>query len=255
MTPNRALLLVGSLLSSAASAQAISGSLSVAFTGHNEFGVPTTHVELRLACSLSCPSSRPELHYRVATGTDAWFVSAPGEKLGWFSAGFGSNDTGITVLDTQQFSSGVAFTTIAKGASCHCGNAIGEGGFIDIEAPMTVIPPFLTVGGSKAKAGFEWGQSVSARPKGNETVVVRFVGGGLDTSVTMGPSDFTAAGSGIARATPAAEGAMQVTATLMPYGASYSTMVTVDPGSTSGAGGGGGSGGSGGGGDAGGGEP
>lgn len=249
---NRLFVTVALLASVASSAQAISGTLSLQFSGVNSFGVPTTHVELRLMCSLVCTPSAPTLHYRVATGTDAFFLEAPTEKVGFFSSGFGSNDTGVNVIDTEMFPSGVAFRTVAKGASCHCGNAIGQGGFVDITAPMTVIPPYATVGVSKAKVGFEWSQSISARPKGTETVTVQFAGAGVDTTKTMTPADFTSSGSGITTVTPTAPGTMTVTAKLMPYGATYTTTVTVDP--SSGGAAGGGSGGAGGGGDAGGGQ-
>ena len=250
---NRLLVTVTLLASAASSAQAISGTLSVQFTSHNSFGTPTTHVELRLMCSLVCTPSAPTLHYRVATGTEAFFLEAPTERVGFFSASFGSNDTGVNVVDTEMFPSGVAFRTTARGASCHCGNAIGQGGFVDITAPMTVIPPYAQVGVSKAKVGFEWTQSISARPKGSETVTVQFSGAGVDTTKTMRPADFTSSGSGLTSVTPTAPGTMTVTAKLMPYGATYTTTVTVDPAS-GGAGGGGGTGGAGGGGDAGGGQ-
>lgn len=252
MRPALSLLLL--VVAAPASAQAISGTFSASFSGFNELGVPTTHLELRLMCSLSCPMSRPQLHYRVATGTDAWFIAAPTERLGYLSAFFGADPSGVNVVDTTTFSPGVAFKVIAKGASCHCGNAVGEGGYTDIETSQVVIPPFPFVGTSKGRVGDEWYQNVNAMPQGSETVVVRFVGAGLDTQVTLAPSDFSGNSSSktaVARVTPTAPGVMTVTATLQPYGASHTAMVTVN--ARSGGSGGGAGGGSGGGGEAGGG--
>ncbi len=245
------------LVAAPAWAQAISGTFNASFLGFNEFGQPTTRYELLLSCSLQCPPSRPTLHYRALS--DCKYVEAPMESAGYISAFFGSNDNGVNTAESTSFPAGSAFRFIAKSASCHCGNAIGEGGYIDITSPIVTIPPYVAINTapSNPRAGSELSLVVNGKPKGAETVVVQFTGAGIDTSVTLGPNDFqgtSSYGSAFARATPTAAGAMTVTAKLMPYGVSHSGMVMIQPAS-GGSGGGGGGGGSEGGGAGGGGDP
>ncbi len=245
----RTLLLALTALASSAQAQAISGTLTATFLDFNEFGGTNTRLTLNLACGLSCDASAPELRYRVAGGVQAWFAAAPTENTGYIGSGFGSAADGQNSYVSEQFEPGTAFIVKAKSASCHCGNRIGEGGYIDLESQIVAIAPWLTPG--SAKVGDEYSSIiVSAQPRGGDQLVVRLQGGGLDETRTLAQADFGTQKSVFVRFTPTQPGTLTYTATLQPYGVSRTGTLTVADRSGSSSGGGtGGSGGGSGGGD------
>lgn len=222
---NRVLLL--SLLASASAyADAIGGTFSSTFQGFNEYGVPTVRLSLQLTCSLiPCPVTKPQHHYAVAGATNAHFLAEPSERVGYVSAFFGSEPTGNNVVDSTQFPPGSAFQLLAKSVTCWCGNANGEGGYLDLTA-TTVIPPWIVTTGSPPRAGDDWAVLLAAMPKGSETVQLRVVGAGLDETHTLAPADFSS-GSGMKFIHPTQPGALNLTATLLPHGASTNATVTV----------------------------
>lgn len=241
-------------LSAAASAQtAISGTFSGKFEGFNEFGVPKTRLTLALQCSLTCPPSAPTLKFQVVGTTTGYFVSDPSKTVGFVGTGFGSDPSGLTDIVSEQFPAGTAFFVRAKSATCHCGNANGQGGFVDLETAPVRIPAWASFGSSTVKTGFEYALSVSARPQGAEQVEVKLTGAGLDQTTVLGPTDFSSGGSGLVRYKATAPGTLTATTKLLPSGVTFTVTKEVVAG-TSGAGGGGGGGGSsgagGGGGDA-----
>lgn len=244
----RSLLVVAAVLASPAFAQAISGTLTGTFEGFNEFGVPQTRLTLSLACSLTCGASAPVKTFRVNGGTSGYFVNESTESTGYVGTGFGSDPTGQNSYVSEQFEAGTAFVLKAKSATCHCGNAFGEGGYVDLESQPVVIPPWVTAG--YIRAGDDSAVVVSAQPKGPETVTVKLLGAGLDQSLTLTPTDFGTNKSTFARFKPLSGGALEVTATLQPHGATRTLTIDVPANPNAGTGGGSGStgGGSGGGG-------
>ncbi len=224
----RLVALSAALLSSPVWAQAISGTFDVSFQGFNEYGVPSTKLVLDLSCTLTCPPSRPTLHFRVNGTVGGTFVEAPDETVGYVSAFFGSDETGHNELVSERFPPGIAIKVTAKSATCHCGNAVGEGGYVDVVSNLAVIPPLPVTGTFTARAGSEWSQLVNARPKGGESVTVKFSGAGLDTTHTLLPADFDHNGLAMISLTPTKAGTLSITATLMPYGVGHTSTVTVE---------------------------
>lgn len=216
-------------------AQAIGGMLTTSFEGFNASGVPTVRLHLKLTCSLTCPPTKPELHFAVSGATRATFLELPTESTGYVSPFFGSEPSGDNLVDSMQFTAGTAFKVLSKSATCWCGNATGEGGYIDLSS-NTVVPPWLNTSGT-AKAGEDWGLIVSAKPQGGESVEVKVSGAGLDQTITFVPADFSNT-SALKLIKPTSAGTLNLTATLKPYGASSTATLTVT-GGTSGTGGGG----------------
>lgn len=240
----RALLLATAVLASPAFAQAaISGTLTGTFEGFNEFGVPQTRLTMNLSCSLTCDASAPTKTFRVNGGTDGFFVNAPTETTGYVSSGFGGDPAGQNSYVSEQFEAGTAFVLKAKSVTCHCGNRIGEGGYVDLESPAVVIPPWITA--SSLKAGYDDAAVIAAQPKGAETVEVKLLGAGLDQVLTLAPADFGTNKAAFARFKPLVAGTLTITATLQPHGAARS--LTLDVAANPNAGTGGGAGGTGGG--------
>ncbi|MFT3706907.1 MAG: hypothetical protein QM817_04490 [Archangium sp.] len=232
-----ALFFVVALVANPARAQmAISGTATVAFEGFNMYGVPQTRLTLNLSCSLSCPPSRPELHF--SSIVDAWFDGAPTERTGYVSAFFGSDASGANSYVNDGFSAGSAFFIIGKSSSCWCGNANGEGGYIDIKSNTAAIPPW--VGSTTGRAGSQVSTVVNANPRGAETVEVKLLGAGLDETRTLTPADFGTQKAAFVRFTPTAPGTLVLTATLKPFGAGRSTDIVISADTSSSGGGGGG---------------
>lgn len=244
----RSLLVAAAVLASPAFAQAISGTLTGTFEGFNEFGVPQTRLTLSLACSLTCDASAPVKAFRVNGGTSGYFVNDAMESTGYVGTGFGSDPSGQNSYVSEQFEAGTAFVLKAKSATCHCGNRFGEGGYVDLESQPVVIPPWISAG--SIRAGSDSAVVVSAQPKDPETVEVKLLGAGLDQTLTLTPTDFGTSKSTFARFKPLSGGALEVTATLKPHGASRTLTVDVpaNPNTGTGGGSGGTGGGSGGGG-------
>lgn len=240
----RLLLAAVALLASPALAQAISGTLTGTFEGFNEFGVPQTRLTLNLTCGLTCDASAPTKSFKVNGGTGGYFVSAPTERTGYVGSGFGSDPTGQNTYVSEQFEAGTAFVLKATSATCQCGNRTGEGGYIDLQSPVVTIPPWITAG--SIRAGSDSAAVISAQPKGGETVEVKLAGAGLDQTLVLTPADFGTSKSTFARFKPTAAGALAITATLRPHGATRTLSVDVPAGSGSGTGGGTGAGGGGG---------
>lgn len=249
----RSLVLAVVVASAASFAQAISGTASTAFEGFNMYGVPQTRLTLNLSCSLTCPSSAPELHYGAIV--DAWLPADPMTKTGYVSAFFGSDPTGQNTKVSDQFPAGSALFIIAKSCTCWCGGRTGEGGYIDLTSNVTAIPPWPS-GGVLTQGDANSFVLVAAKPVGNETVELHLTGAGVDLNKTWTPADFGTQSAVSYTFKPLAAGTLTMTATLQPYGATYTATAEVKPGSSSGTGGGGGSSGTGGGtGGGGGGDP
>lgn len=250
----RALLLATLLATSAAQAQNISGTLTGSFKSFNEYGQPTVTVDLELMCTLTCTPSAPTLGYGVTGGVGAHLVEAPSEGTGYLSSGFGSDPSGSNVVDSIQFEPGTAFILTATSASCYCGNAFGEGGYVDINSSAVVVPPYVFVGtGSGPPAGYEYTQMINARLRGTETISVHLSGAGVETTQTLTAADYTNNNTiGTVTVTPTMAGPLEVTATFEPYHVTHTNTVMVTAGNGGatggGAGGGGGSSGTGGGG-------
>lgn len=230
-------------------AASISGTLSATFDGFDEYRQPKTTVSLNLQCSLTCPPSRPELHYGVTGSTDAFFASAPTENTRvYFSAGFGSADNGVNVTTDRSFKAGSAVIVKTKSATCWCGNANGEGGFIDLDSNVMVIPPQMLIDETMRQNDDE-SIIVNAVPRGSETVTVKLSGAGLDETRTLTQSDFGTQDGVFVRFTPTQPGTLTFTTTLNPHNATTTGSTTVTARDVpTGGGSGGGSGSSGGGG-------
>lgn len=247
----RALLLATLLASSAAQAQNISGTFSGAFKSFNEFGVPTVTIDLELMCTLTCTPSAPTLSFGVPGTAGAHFAQAPQEGTGSLSSGFGSDPSGSNVVDSTAFEAGTAFILTATSATCWCGNANGQGGFVDINSSVVAIPPFVFVGtGSGPPAGYEYTQMINARLRGTETISVHLSGAGVETTQTLTAADYANNNTiGTITVTPTMAGPLVVTATFEPYHVSHTNtvMVTAGNGGPGGGAGGGGTSGAGGG--------
>lgn len=229
-------------------AASISGTLTATFDGFNEYRQPKTTVSLTLQCSLSCPPSRPELHYGAPGGTDAYFASAPAEDTDvYFGSGFGTADNGVNVTTDRSFKPGSAVIVKTKSATCWCGNANGEGGYVDLESNVMVIPPAMLVDETMRQNDDE-SIIVNAVPRGAETVTVKLSGAGLDETRTLTQSDFGTQDGVFVRFTPTQPGTLTFTTTLNPHGATTTGSTTVTARAVPTGGGSGGSGGSGGGG-------
>lgn len=229
------------LAASAAPAQNISGTLTGTFKSFNEFGQPTVTIDLELICTLTCTPSAPTLGFGVTGGVGAHFVEAPTEGTGSLSTGFGSDPGGHNVVDSTQFEAGTAFILTATSASCYCGNAFGQGGYVDINSAAVVVPPYVVVGtGSGPPAGYEYTQLIDARLKGSETIIVHSSGAGVESTQTLTAADYTSGSVASVAVTPTMAGPLTVTATFEPYHASHTNTVMVTAGN-GGPGGGGGS--------------
>ncbi len=221
---------------------AISGTFSANYAGTNSFGQPTVSLSLNLSCSLSCSSSSPTLHYGVAGGGDGHFLAAPSEKAGYVSSGFLSSvdPSGSATSDNTSFPAGSNFNVTAKSVTCHCGNATGQGGYIDLTTPDVHIPPFI----GDALLGTTVGTNpmiiIHAAPRGGETLDVQASGAGVTFSRSYSQADVGGSDSVMPDLTPSQAGALTVTAVVSPGGAVATKTFDVQGGSGGSSGGGGG---------------
>lgn len=192
----RALVVVLVSMATPALAQAISGTLSASFASFDQYGGPTTHVELNLACALSCPASAPELTYGSAF-VDGFFAAEAAQTCGSMSYSFisGVRTTGTSVTDTGNFPAGSNFFIKAKSVTCQCGNRTGEGGYIDILSGTVHIPPWISVPSSPPTPGEFYLLMVTAAPRTSETVDVTVRGAGADYSASFPATDFVSTNS------------------------------------------------------------
>lgn len=234
----RTALLVALLGSHVALAQqAISGTYTATFEGFDQYGGTKVRLKLDLTCSLSCPPSAPQLHYGVYGGVGATFVNAPEDSAAYISSGFGGAADGHNEYVNTDFDPGSYVVSVAKSATCWCGNRTGEGGYIDLSYGPFAVPPYVFTS-TPQKAGREDAVIINAVPKGAETVTVQLKGAGLDETRVLTPADFGTAKSTFVRFTAKQAGALVITATLQPPGASDSKTVDVPPADSTGTGGG-----------------
>lgn len=192
----RAMVVMVASMASPVLAQAISGTLGASFASFNEFGQPTTHVELNLACALSCPISAPELTYGAAF-VDGFFDAEPTQSCGALSYSFvsGVRTTGMSTVDSTTFPAGSNFFVKARSVTCHCGNATGQGGYIDLLSGSVHIPPWITLPTSPVTPGEFYLLMVTAAPRVGETVDVTVRGAGANYSASFPSTDFVSTAS------------------------------------------------------------
>lgn len=248
-----AVVVVVSLMGAPARAADISGAINATFEGVNEFGVPSVKLDLNLSCALTCPPSAPTLHFGVAGGVGGKFAGDPTSTAGYTSAFFGSDPTGTNSTVTTSFPTGSAFFVLAKSATCWCGNANGQGGFVDLQTGTVTIPPRMLLDAT-ARLTDNVYVNIDARPMGTDTVDVRLQGAGFDEVRTLPATAFggsSSSGSAQVIFQPKQAGTIAVTVTLQPYGVSSAVsqiLITEKNASATGGGTGATGGGSGGGG-------
>lgn len=205
-----------------AKAKAISGTFTAAFEGFSQFGQPQVRLRLQLASSLTCPPSAPQLTFAVKAGVDAYFVAAPKEQAGYISAGFAAavKKDGHSEAVITDLPAGSNCFAVAQSATCQCGGHDGEGGYIDLRTAPLAIPPWISLG-LPAQVGQDNDLSITAKPRGAETVEVHVTGGGLDLRRSYSVADFGTNISLSLTVRPTKEGTLQVTATLQPAGATH----------------------------------
>jgi len=205
-----------------AKTKAISGTFTAAFEGFSQFGQPQVRLRLQLASSLTCPPSAPKLTFSVKGGVDAYFVAAPKEKAGYISAGFASavEKDGLSEAVITDLPAGSNCFAVAQSATCQCGRRYGEGGYIDLRTAALAIPPWVNLL-LPAQVGQDDYLSITAKPRGTETVEVHVTGGGLDLSHSYSVADFGEKNSLSLTLQPTKAGTLQVTATLQPVGATH----------------------------------
>lgn len=253
---SRALFAVVAIASASAFAQNISGTFTANYVSTSEYGQPTTHVELKLICGLSCPTSAPKMTYGVGGLVEADFAADATQHPGDVSYSFatGVHDTGVSTMDSTNFPPGANFFLKAKSANCVCGNGALQSGFIDVTSNTVSIPPFVkppftvpyTLGVNPLPSF-----SVTAAPRGAESVTVTAKGAGVDLTKTytatewMGTSSSSSTGKFI-EVTPTQAGTVTVTAQVTGTPVSTITFDVVAGSSGGGTGGGSGSSGTGG---------
>ncbi len=218
----------GAPASSAVPAKAIGGQFTAAFEGFTPEGLPKVRLKLQLSCRLTCPPSAPQLTYGVNGGADAFYVSAPKEKVGYISAGLVADvvKDGFSEVVTTSIPAGVNFTAIARSATCKCGNRTGEGGYIDLVTPAVAIPPWLMLA-YPAKSGEQQMLLITARPRGEELIEVRLSGCGVDGNRTLTKSDYAGKTTVPWTITPTSEGVITAVAVLQPAGGSHTFKFVV----------------------------
>lgn len=203
------LLVVAALCLPITSAADIKGTFPAAFTEFNEYGVPIVALRLDLSCSLTCPASSPVLHYAVKGGAGAHFLAEASQTVGNVSSSFleGVDPSGESAYDSEAFPPGANFEVTAKAVTCYCGNAVGQGGYIDITTPKVAVPPWIQPPFSPPTVGEEMLILITSAPRGPETLDVQVTGAGIAFSQKY--SAVEAGGSGKSPGTVA----VQVTAT------------------------------------------
>ena len=238
------------VLPGAASAQqAITGTLALSPGSFDQYGAYSLEMDLGLSCSLACGPSAPDLHFAVEGGGDFLF-SQNGERFDSPAATFlnSVDPTGRAMGTKDGLPAGASYYVHLSSATCWCGNATGQGGFIDIDSNEVRIAPLVLVIVDPFVANDPGNYvTVTAAPRGTETVTVAFAGAGADATATYGPTDFQDSsnqGAVMLTPMPTSAGHVTITATLEPYGVSQTKTVSVlGDGGTAADGGNGGSGG------------
>lgn len=221
----------------------ISGTVVGSFDGI-QMGSPRTKIEITLGCSLMCMPSAPLLSFHMRNGIGTYFNFAPAESTGW--SAYPTTDIesdGQTVIITTDVRPGTNSVLIARGVTCECGNNMNEGGQIDLYSAPFTTPPNLVVNDSRV--GSDVIAYITAEPRGAEHVDVSFTGAGIDTTVMLYESDFTARGATVQKKATF-PGMVTVTASLNGVPtvrtANVVANATVDAGRPTGGGAGGGDG-------------
>lgn len=241
----RAMTVVAVLLGCSASAQAISGTLSANFVGFNEFGQATTHLQVNLACALSCPSSAPTLSYSAAF-IEGFFIAEPLQNVGYVSYGFltAIGPSGTASTDSTSFPPGSNFLIKATSVTCQCGGRTGEGGYIGLSSGVVNIPPWINVPEAPFKVGEFLFLTVAATPRVSETVDVTVKGAGIDFTRSFPASDFVSNNSTPTSSTkaldvaPTQPGTVTVTAAVTGGPVATKTFEVLASGAGGGSGGG-----------------
>jgi len=228
-----ALIATALLVARGATAQDISGTFSAAFADFNEFGVPIVTMRLDLSCTLECPPSSPNLRYAVSGGADGHFLAEPSQKVGNVSAGFltAVDPSGSSEYDSEAFPPGSRFNAIARSVTCYCGNAVGQGGYIDIATPDVTIPPWIFTPAETGAVGEPIYIMITSAPRGPETLDVEVTGAGV--SLTRKYTAEEAGGTGgspgtvMTEVTATQPGTVKVTAVVTPGGAKAAKTVEV----------------------------
>lgn len=121
---------------------------------------------------------------------------------------------------TTDLPAGSSCFAVAKSATCQCGHRYGEGGYIDLRTAPLGIPPWIGLL-LPAQVGQDDYLSITAKPRGTETVEVHVTGGGLDLSRSYSVADFGTQDSLSLTVQPTKADTMEVTATLQPVGATH----------------------------------
>jgi hypothetical protein len=203
------LLVVAALCLPLTSAADIKGTFPAEFSDFNEYGVPIVALRLDLTCSLQCPASSPVLHYAVKGGAEAHFIAEDSQTVGTVSSSFllGVDPSGKSAYDSEAFPPGANFEATAKAVTCYCGNAVGQGGYIDITTPKVSVPPWIQPPFSPPTVGEEMLILITSAPRGPETLDVEVTGAGIAFN-----QQYSAAEAGGSRKSPGTV-AVQVTAT------------------------------------------
>ncbi len=232
--PHRVVFAVLLLGAANASAQtAISGTFSATYVGSDEFGVPTVRLSFDLSCSLTCPVSAPTMHFGVSGGADGHFLAAADEIVGYVSASLlnGVDPGGSSTDDSTSFPPGANFNVTARSATCWCGNATGEGGYIDLTTADVHTPPYIQLPAVQAVVGEPPLFTVSATPKAGETLDVHVSGAGIDSSKSYTVAEVNGSGSSpgtvLPDVTPTTAGTVTVTAVVSPGGATATSSFDV----------------------------
>jgi len=245
----RSLVLAAAVLaaSSAHAQTAISGTFSATYTGTSDLGETTVALNLALQCSLTCGSSAPTMHYGVAGGANAHYLASPSDTLGSISFGFLSavDLTGASSTDNTSFPPGSNFNVTATSVTCRCGNATGQGGYVDLTTNDVHIPPYIQPSNGPLTAGYQTFVAITASPVGSETLDVHITGAGVDFTKTYTSAEIGPNGSDtvvLPSITPTQVGTMTATASVSTGPVATRTFDVVASGSGTGGGSGAGGG-------------
>ena len=221
------------LVARGAAAQDISGTFSAAFRDFNELGVPIVSLRLDLSCTLECPTSSPNLRYAVSGGADAHFLAAPSQKVGNVSYGFltGVDPSGSSAYDSEAFPPGSRFNATARSVTCYCGNAVGQGGYVDLTTPDVTLPPWIFVPTGTGVVGEPLYIMITSAPRGPETLDVEATGAGVSMSNRYSAEEAGGSGSSpgtvLVEVTATEAGTVKLTAVVSPGGPKATKTVEV----------------------------
>lgn len=207
--------------------RAISGQFSARFESFSETGQPRVRLKLMLASTLKCPPSDPKLTFGVA-GVEVFFISDPREKPGVLGPEFAADlrEDGVVDAVVTFLPPGSQVSARVRGATCQCGSRTGEGGAIDLHAQLVVIPPWVSFNGP-LQAGSSATLTITAKPKGAETIEVKVSGAGLDLTKKFTAADFDRRTSVTWRVTPTAAGTLTTLAKMGGGAASHTRTFEV----------------------------